>query len=166
MLEIERKFLIDKLPDLSNVSCVQITQGYLSFVPEIRIRKKGNQYFLTSKGEGTLKRKEVEFEIDEFTYRNLSCLLRGAIIQKSRFEIPSDNGLVIELDMYDGKLEGLITAEIEFLNEEQASAFKIPNWFGEEITEDKRYKNKNLAQLETADIGNLLKRGNSIQKKR
>ena len=36
---------------------------------------------------------------------------------------PRDDGLVIELDVYTGDLDGLVTAEVEFASEEAAEAF-------------------------------------------
>ena len=39
-MEIERKFLVKKIPDLTNLQAIYIEQGYLSFSPEVRIRKK------------------------------------------------------------------------------------------------------------------------------
>ena len=52
---------------------------------------------------------------------------------------------MIELDVYDGALTGLLTAEVEFASLEASVAFRPPPWLNREITEDKRYKNKNLA---------------------
>jgi adenylate cyclase len=54
-------------------------------------------------------------------------------------------GVTIELDVYHGQLEGLITAEIEFASAEAAAAFRPPAWLGREITDDPGYKNKRLA---------------------
>ena len=51
-----------------------------------------------------------------------------------------------ELDVYHGELTGLVTVEVEFSSLEEAESFSPPAWFGEDITEDKRYKNKNLAR--------------------
>lgn len=58
------------------------------------------------------------------------------------------NGAKAEVDVYEGALKGLITAEVEFITMERAQEFQVPDWFGEEVTYDKRYKNKNLASIE------------------
>ena len=58
----------------------------------------------------------------------------------------ADGGLVIELDVYTGDLEGLVVAEVEFDSEEAAEAFAPPEWFGEDVTDDVRYKNQRLAR--------------------
>lgn len=91
--------------------------------------------------------------------------IQGKLIEKNRYDIPLYDGLIAELDIYHGDLEGLIIVETEFKTEEQADSFIVPDWFGEEITENKRYKNKNLARLENVqdlipqDGSKKLKRG-------
>ena len=48
--------------------------------------------------------------------------------------------------MFRGNLEGLVLAEVEFPSREKSEEFESPDWFGEEVIEDIRYKNQNLAQ--------------------
>lgn len=147
-MEIEKKFLVNNVPDLKNYKCADIAQSYISFSPEVRIRKKGDRFFLTQKSDGTIVREEKETEINEEAYNILLILSQGNIIEKTRYEIPLEKGIVAELDIYHGKLDSLITVETEFESEKQADSFSPPKWFGKNITVDKRYKNKNLAQYE------------------
>ena len=146
-LEIERKFLIEKPPEnLASYPSYEIIQGYLIISDnfELRIRKKDNEHFQTIKtGEG-LKRGETEIEITYDQFDKLWPLTEGKRVKKRRYEIEFESYL-IELDIYKEKLEGLCTAEIEFISEEKSIKFKSPEWFGKDITEDSRYKNKNLA---------------------
>ena len=65
------------------------------------------------------------------------------IIEKHRYKIEY-KGLVWEVDEFHGMNEGLVTAEIELENEEQK--FDIPDWVGEEITDDPKYYNVNLVK--------------------
>ncbi len=146
-MEIERKFKVNYLPDLSNYPFYEITQMYLSYDLDIRIRKKGNKYFITKKSNDTIKRYEEEVEIDYQTFDILSTLSVGNIISKTRYLIPIDNSLTAEVDIYHGVLEGLVTVEVEFSSLEEANSFIAPLWFGEEITENMQYKNKELAKL-------------------
>ena len=53
--------------------------------------------------------------------------------------------LTVELDVYEGDLDGLVTAEVEFPDEASALAFDAPEWLGRDVTEDKRYGNRVLA---------------------
>lgn len=148
MFENERKFLVKEVPKLEGIKYSLIEQGYLSFTPEVRIRKKNDKYFLTHKGEGNQIRTEVESEIDKVTYDILMLLVQERFINKTRYEVELSDGIIAELDVYHGDLEGLVVVETEFKTSEQASLFTIPSWFGKEVTSDKRYKNKMLASCE------------------
>ena len=64
---------------------------------------------------------------------------------KTRYFVPLEDGLTAEIDLYDGELEGLVTAEVEFPDEETALAYPAPDWLGEDVTGDKRYANRTLA---------------------
>ena len=149
--EIERKWLVnDKVvpKDLFQSPFFRIDQGYLEVLysenGEVRIRRKGDRYFLTlKKGEG-VKREENEVEIPYETYNLLLSLPNLNKIEKICYEIP-DGKHTIELDIYTGNLEGLATAEVEFENILESQSYIPPEWVGREITEDKYYKNKTLA---------------------
>jgi adenylate cyclase len=52
----------------------------------------------------------------------------------------------IEIDIYQGKLESLMTAEIEFTNLLESKKFIVPKWFDKELTGDKKFSNANLAK--------------------
>lgn len=149
--EIERKFLVKKLPAIpENIDNHKIQQGYIiiSEKMEFRIRKIGSIYFQTIKtGEG-LRRGEYEFELTSDQFDLLWPLTEGKRVEKTRYEIEYED-FIIELDFYSGNLEGLYTAEIEFSSEEKSNKFNPPEWFSKEITLDSRYKNKNLALSKT-----------------
>jgi CYTH domain-containing protein len=143
-MEIERKFLIKEKIDLSNLKYDDITQGYITVDPEVRVRKKGEKYYLTSKSEGNLARDEKEKEISAETYYSLMQDRNGGIVEKRRYYLPYGK-YIIEIDKYCSHLDGLIVAEVEFETEDEANLFAPPKWFGPEVTYDKRFKNKNLA---------------------
>lgn len=143
-MEIERKFLVRELPDLSELKSDEITQAYISITPEIRVRKKGEKYYRTEKGEGAMVRTEIEYEISEKDFETGASQSDGRIIEKTRYYIP-DSPYTIELDIYHGKHEGLVVCEIEFDTEENANAYTPKPWFGKEITHDISFRNKILA---------------------
>ena len=66
--EIERKFLVDRLPDgYDQRPSAAIRQGYLAIAAggnEVRIRSKGARFFLTVKDSGQMTRMEVEIELN------------------------------------------------------------------------------------------------------
>ena len=153
-MEIERKFLVKQLPEeLDKYDKAEIEQCYLDFgngdETEKRIRRltRGDEtvYFYTEKSEGGLCREEDEYEIPSYSFENLKELSISETVQKIRHYIPLGESLTAELDVYKGAHEGLITVEVEFQSLEESEAFSLPIWFGEEITGNAKYKNKNLA---------------------
>lgn len=146
--EIERKYLVKRLPaDLSNHISVAIQQGYLIITEdgtELRVRQKTDRYFQTIKhGEG-LQRVEIEIELDRRQFEALWPHTDGRRVVKTRYKIPLGHH-TLELDVFKEALAGLYLVEIEFASVEESRQFEAPVWFGKEVTEDKRYKNKRLA---------------------
>lgn len=142
-MEIEKKFLVKELPDLSNYEYVDIQQGYLSTSPVVRIRRKNDNYILTYKGSGLMAREEIEAALTKEAYEHLLTKIDGYPITKRRYLIPLDP-YTIELDIFSGHMEGLIMAEVEFPSIEAAEGFTPPAWFGQEVTQDRRYHNSNM----------------------
>jgi adenylate cyclase len=112
----------------------------------VRVRRRDGRTWLTVKSGPGRVRVEEEIEIDADRFERLWPLTDGRRIEKTRYEIDADDGLVIELDVYKGDLEGLVVAEVEFDSEEAADAFAEPDWLGRDVTEDVRYKNQRLAR--------------------
>jgi adenylate cyclase len=145
-MEIERKFRLRQPPDLSGADSDPIEQGYLAVGAEgeIRLRRKGERTLLTVKRGAGLSRGEAEVEVGPEQFDALWPLTEGRRLRKRRHVLPHD-GLEIEVDVYEGELEGLVVAEIEFDTEEQARGFEPPAWLGEEVTGDERFLNESLA---------------------
>ena len=152
-VEIERKFLIDlnKLPfSLDSFDVRIIEQGYLCTGPVVRIRRDNDKYELTYKSGGLMKRREENMPLSKAAYSHLVNKVDGRLIQKKRYMIPMDgayNGLVIELDVFEGDLAPLVLAEVEFPDEKTAISFVAPDWFGEDVTFCGKYHNSYLSTL-------------------
>lgn len=145
-MEIERKFLIKHLPKLENAQFKDIEQAYLEIGErEVRIRKTNKGCFYTIKSGKGLARKENESFISQDDYDKLLDKHIGKIIKKRRYMLPIYEGLTAELDIYEDILAGLNTVEVEFASIEQATAFRPPIWFGDDVTENDAYKNASLA---------------------
>ena len=145
-MEIERKFLVKKLPEnLKNYESKKIAQGYLCTAPVVRIRRSNEDYYLTYKGKGLMVREEYNLPLNEASYLHLKEKADGVILSKTRYLLPLDNGLTIELDVFDAPYEGLYLAEVEFPDEDSANHFLPPAWFGEDVTFSKTYHNSNLS---------------------
>lgn len=149
-MEIERKFLIKEIPfDLSGYNKKEIEQAYLCTKPVVRIRKSDAEYYLTYKGKGKIAREEYNLPLTEEAYLHLLKKADGNILTKTRYEIPTDNNLIIELDIFSGKFEGLILAEVEFETLEQANAYEPPEWFGRDVSITGEFQNNKLSRMET-----------------
>lgn len=141
--EIERKFLVsgDGWRSAASASYL-IRQGYLARTEDctVRVRRIGDTAFVTIKGrtEG-MSRAEFEYEIpvgeaDEM----LGTLAVGHIVEKRRHHVRV-NGHLWEVDEFAAPRPDLVLAEIEL--QDPAERFEIPDWVGEEVTEDPRYRN-------------------------
>ena len=84
-------------------------------------------------------------DISEVHYNELKSMAGGKrTIEKKRYLIPWKKK-TIELDIFYGKLSGLIIAEIEFKSIEEAEKSIVPHWFGEEVTHNSAYTNNSLS---------------------
>ena len=144
--EIEKKFLVDGEFKESAKKATRITQGYLSSVPErtVRVRVKGDKGYITVKGIGNdsgASRFEWEKEIPVEDVRDLLKICEPGVIDKTRYLVDCD-GHTFEVDEFYGDNEGLVVAEVELSDENEA--FTRPSWLGEEVTGDKKYYNSML----------------------
>ena len=147
--EIERKFVAGAPPDgLERRPAERVEQGYLAIAPdgvEVRVRRRGERTTLTVKSGPAHVRVEEEIPIEPELFERLWPLTEGRRIEKTRHLVPLGDGLVAEVDVYAGALDGLVTAEIEFPSLDASAAFAPPAWLGEEVTGDARYANQGLA---------------------
>lgn len=145
-IEIERKFLVKEIPgNLEEYKKLEIKQGYISIDPVIRLRQQNNKYIFTFKGEGTIVRQEFEYELNEEQFSALWEKVENNKITKTRYLIPLSKNLTAELDIFKENLEGFVNVEVEFSNLDEANDFIPPDWFGLDISEDRRYSNASLS---------------------
>jgi adenylate cyclase len=147
-MEIERKFVLrERPPWLDEHPSVEIEQGYLAIVEgetEVRLRRKDSQTLLTVKQGAGEVRGEQEVELHEDQFAALWPLTEGRRVSKRRYQVPDDE-LTLEIDVFEGPLEGMVVGEVEFDSEEASRAFEPPDWLGDEVTGDSRYANESLA---------------------
>jgi CYTH domain-containing protein len=148
-MEIERKFIPITLPEnLDEYKHYKIEQAYLNTAPVVRIRQQGDEYYLTYKGGGMMAREEYNLPLNKKSYHHLLSKADGNIITKTRYLIPINNGtLTAELDIFEDKFKGMLLVEVEFESVEQADGFQKPDWFGEDVTHNKRYHNSYLSMI-------------------
>lgn len=146
-IEIERKFLVEgAVPDLDRAARADLRQGYLATCDagEVRIRDAGGHCTLTVKSGHGLERKEREVVLTREQFDSLWPATAGRQLEKRRYRIPTQ-GLLFEVDVYGGQLDGLMTVEVEFDSVEHARAFEPPQWFGRDVTGVGGYTNAELA---------------------
>lgn len=159
-IEIERKFLVvnDDYKQLA-VSQYDIVQGYICKEAgrTVRVRIRTDKVsvsaeftthaYLTIKAKPAqegIARFEWEREIDVADAKQLLQMCLPGLIEKTRRIVPctDNNRLKWEIDEFHGRMAGLVMAEIELEQEDQA--FVKPDFIGAEVTGDPRYYNANM----------------------
>lgn len=146
-MEIERKFLVDALPDgLGSTPSSLLRQGYIITDPtaEVRLRDEDGTYSLNVKQGTGIERAEHESGISGDQFDAFWPATKGRRVEKRRHRIALGPH-TIELDVFEGALAGLVIAEVEFPSMEDARSFEPPDWFGREVTDVGAFRNAWLA---------------------
>ncbi len=154
--EIERKFLVDTCKWEPVVRGTRLVQAYLSIDPQptVRIRIAGEKAYITIKGRSeTISRPEFEYEIPVGDAQEMLKMAISNPVEKIRYEMMHE-GFLWEVDVFSGKNEGLILAEIELESENQA--FPLPDWLLDEVSGDRRYYNSYLSTYPFQDWDNKM----------
>lgn len=152
-VEIERKYLVSDEVAANYMKQVregllqshEIEQAYLTTDPVIRVRKSDDEYYMTYKGKGLMCREEYNLPLTKEAYDILLTKADGNIISKTRILIPFEK-YTIELDVFKAPFDYIRMAEVEFENEEEANNFVAPDWFIEEVTDNREYHNSNMSR--------------------
>lgn len=156
MKEIERQFLcraVDPAALTRADAVLTIEQGYLTADdPAVRVRRRNEDWILTVKTGRGLVREEVEAEIDRAAGQALLVMAGERRLEKIRYRIGA-----WELDLFAGKLEGLILLEVE-LPGEDAPTPPYPQGVDviREVTEKSEYRNQVLAGLTPEEARRLV----------
>lgn len=156
MKEIERKFLVKDLPDLSKKEFISYERYFLKIESnfEERIQKKGDKYEKERKFKTSDLSRELEKqEISKEDFYILKKSASKSIIRDS-YKISDNPNITIKI--YHGDYEELVRAEVEFLSEEEAKSFQPYDWMGREITNTNLGKDAKLIQLNKREFKDLL----------
>jgi adenylate cyclase len=153
-VEIERKWVADRHPDAvtPDIHGTQLRQGYLAEDGDVTVRVRISDEWarLTIKAGSGIARTEVEVDVDRTEAEQLWPFTAGRRVMKTRYRVPLDSshgdGLVAEVDLFEGDLAGLCLVEVEFPSEEAAAVFEAPAWFGRDVTRVKGWSNAELAR--------------------
>jgi CYTH domain-containing protein len=144
--EIERKFVV-RGDGWRQGDGTLYRQGYLSreSARTVRVRIAGGSGYLTVKGanEG-ITRREFEYAIPlSDAAEMLDHLCEQPLIEKTRYRIPH-GGHTWEIDEFHGENQGLVVAEVELASADERP--DLPDWIGEEVSQDSRYFNSSLVK--------------------
>lgn len=147
--EIEHRYLLSSLPaHRGELPHKTIKQGYLDFDPDntVRVRIKGDKAYHTTKGRrvnGVAREDEYEISMEKAEELFKQCD-PAHIIEKIRYESLEKDGHIWEIDVFQGKLHGLVIAEVELLEENER--YVVPAWVdGPNITNHPGFNNSALA---------------------
>lgn len=149
--EIERKFLVKDLTFIqAATSSRHIRQTYLSANPDatVRLRIADDSAFITVKGRNSgAVRDEWEYPVPVSDAEEMAERLCGGFsIDKTRYIVDFE-GWRWEVDLFHGRHEGLILAEVEMPSAD--SNPPLPPFLGKEVTGDPRYYNSTLSSAAT-----------------
>jgi CYTH domain-containing protein len=124
MKEVERKFLLSRPVDVTDLECTTIEQHYVALDAttgsEVRVRKRVDNkkvatHTLTIKGKGGMERTEVEFEISAAQFAMLALLSAGRTVEKTRaLHTPRGSAVTWEIDTFHKPKLDAQVVEVEF----------------------------------------------------
>jgi CYTH domain-containing protein len=154
-IERERRFLLDGFPKKADVIRIRrITDHYIDGT-SLRLRKQSEYdgptvFKLTQKipapGPGAQQGLITNIYIDENEFRILAQL-SASQLTKTRHSVPP-----FGIDVFEGDLEGLILAEIEFASTLDADALRIPSFVVREVSTDNRFTGDRLVRASRQEI--------------
>ena len=156
-IELERKFLVTadgwRQEALGRGPGQRYRQGYLArgdVTVRVRIRGNGEGASLTIKSRRRgIMRLEFEYAIPVVDAETLlRKLAPSSLVEKTRYKLRY-RGHVWSIDEFRGHHAGLVLAEIELPH--PCALFDVPDWVGEDVTNEERYSNSFLAQAGPAE---------------
>ena len=159
-VEIERKFLVDASRFSPPATGAEIRQGYLARSADrsVRVRLKreaggsgavDESATLTIKGPDGMTRMEYEYPIPPGEAAELlDRLALPGEIRKVRYRVDVA-GRTFEVDVYEGRHQGLVTAEIEMGSSDEEVV--LPDWVTQEVTGDPAWTNAALSRAGTGE---------------
>ncbi|MCC6372526.1 MAG: CYTH domain-containing protein [Bacteroidia bacterium] len=144
--ETEHKYLVNKelWQLVKPYKSTRIQQAYLSTDPDktIRVRTSGDNGYITIKGRSlNYSLAEYEYAIPLTEAQELIANFCLAVVEKTR-HLVKHGSHVWEVDEFLGSNAGLIVAEIELSSNDEV--YELPEWVGQNVSDDVRYANSNL----------------------
>jgi CYTH domain-containing protein len=155
-LEVECRYLLDKIP----VGLLDSQKGWIitdRYFPNTRLRLRHmkaifgteNIYKLTQKYRSETQDAYETTVTNEYlteTEHHLLEALESKIIKKKRYPYAAQNRS-FSVDVFDGRHQGLILAEMELEKKEEAYEFDLPSFVLKDVTEDPFFTGGNLIAM-------------------
>jgi len=162
-VEYERTFLAREIPaEVRSSMPVRMVDIYVpdteGIHPTVRLRKRGKDYEITKKSLiNDTDSSEMLEENVALTQEEFESLAAGhhRMVEKDRYKVLI-NGRLAEIDVFSGRLEGLVIIDFEFLNNADKAAFTPPPCCLVEVTQEATFAGGNLAGKSYADVSDAL----------
>ena len=155
-LEVEHRYLLNNVPEdvLGNANGWLVTDRYF---PNTRLRLRhmksvsGNEniYKLTQKyrteSQNAYEATITNIYLTEAEYRFLESL-EAKILQKKRYPSTLQNHS-LSIDVFEGRHQGLILAEMELANKAEVDTFVLPSFVLKDVTDDPFFTGGNLVTM-------------------
>lgn len=163
-IEIEKTYLAKFLPsDLKSCKSEKMLDIYLpkeSKHAKLRIRQKGESYVITKKT--VIDKNDVSTQLEEHIrlsteeFKSFSKI-SGNKISKTRYYYPYKN-YTAEIDIFSGKLKGLVLVDFEFKNKKEFKNFIMPEFCLADVTQEEIIAGGVLSHNTMNSIGKVLKK--------
>jgi adenylate cyclase len=156
MHEIERKFFMQEMPDISGIQPVRYERYILEQGGgiEIRISKIDDTYTYEKKvAISNLERMSESRKITKKEFDELKQNVSEVII-RDKYTVSENPKIAVQI--YHGKFEGLVRVEVEFTSRKEAIDFNPLSWMGKEITGLPIARDGELIHLSTATFKSYL----------
>ena len=159
--EVERKFLLATLPP-GSVFQAAITDHYI-LNTTLRLRKMQTEHDVVFKLGQKIRVHPHETRVilhtsmylSEAEYTLLAATLPSQLLEKRRFRFQGGT-IPMAIDQFQGSLEGLVLAEVDFGPDGNPSSLPIPSFALAEVTDDDRCTGGRLALTTRSQIEALL----------
>ena len=149
--EIERKYLLTRLPDMPNdAAAVEIEQGYIpgkrveERLRRVRLVGDEKRYLRTFKSGQGLARTEIEEPIPKTLFNRMWPLTRGRRVHKRRYTV-ADGGHHWEVDEFLDRDLVLAEVELESTDEEVVMPAWLESVVDRDVTGQSEFSNASLA---------------------
>ncbi|HET8846500.1 MAG TPA: hypothetical protein VFN35_33865 [Ktedonobacteraceae bacterium] len=159
--EVERKFLLTTPPPDTSL-LADITDHYIPNTT-LRLRRMQTEHEVIFKFAQKLRAHPHEtrvilhtnFYLSEAEYIFLISTLPAQILEKRRYRF-YEGTIPMAIDQFQGPLEGLVIAEVDFGPDGDPSSLPMPSFAVAEVTDDERFTGARLAVTTRAQLQTLL----------